>query len=87
VAPAGVAGIDRGGAGMVGVAGADPADPVLRSERDHLLDGARHDEAAEPVVAIAGRAIGALQHLKHHAIRFGQRVVGTQWLNQIGQCR
>src|SRR5436309_13419180 len=45
-------GIDRGGAGMIAVAGADPADAVVASQRDRLLDGAGYDVAAEPVIAI-----------------------------------
>src|SRR4051794_5444035 len=45
-------GVDRGGAGMIAVAGADPADAIVASQRDRLLDGAGYDEAAEPVIAI-----------------------------------
>src|SRR5256885_15994016 len=45
-------GVARGGAGMIAVAGADPADAIVASQRDRLLDGAGYDEAAEPVIAI-----------------------------------
>src|SRR5437762_11202551 len=37
---------------MIAVAGADPADSIVASQRDRLLDGAGYDEAAEPVIAI-----------------------------------
>src|SRR5204862_3015995 len=37
---------------MIAVAGTDPADAVVASQRDRLLDGAGYDEAAEPVIAI-----------------------------------
>src|SRR5207237_6845822 len=45
-------GVDRGGAGMIAVAGADPADAIVAGQRDRLLDGAGYDEAAEAVIAI-----------------------------------
>src|SRR5436190_19984564 len=45
-------GVDRGGAGMIAVAGADPADAIVARQRDRLLDGAGYDEAAEAVIAI-----------------------------------